>query len=185
MKRKKKTVLLAHCFLNVNAKVEGIATETGGCTAIVSGLLQNGFGIIQLPCVEQSCFGIQRWGQVKEQLDFPGFRNKAKALLQPIVEQLVDFKQNGYEICAVIGLDGSPACGVNYTCSADDWGGEIGEGHRLPEHISAPKRLAEAGVMMEVLREMLAEAHLDVKFLAVDESDPETAAEALLKELCK
>ncbi len=173
MKRNKKIVLLAHCILNVNAKVYGLATVPAGCKQIVTGLLNRGFSIIQLPCVEQSCFGINRWGKVKNQLSFPGFRSKCRSLLKPIVEQVLDFYENGYEIAAVIGLDGSPTCGVNYTCTGN-WGGEIGEDFGLSAKIASLDILREAGVMMDILQEMLEEVGVSVKFIAVDESNPET-----------
>lgn len=182
VKRNKKIVLLAHCILNINAKVYGIATEPAGCKQIVSGLLEHGFGIIQLPCVEQSCFGIKRWGQVKEQLDFPAFRSKCRSLLQPILEQVLDFHKNGYDITAVIGLDGSPACGVYSTCTGN-WGGEIGYGHDLTAQLASLATLPEAGVMMEVLQEMLEQAGINVRFLAVDEQNPEVACQELIKNL--
>ena len=64
--------MLAHCILNTNAKVEGLAGVSGGCTELVGLLLEKGYGIIQLPCVEQDMCGILRWGQVEEQLNHPG-----------------------------------------------------------------------------------------------------------------
>jgi predicted secreted protein len=182
LKRNKKIVLLAHCLLNINAKVYGIATEPAGCPQIVSGLLKHGYGIIQLPCVEQSCFGINRWGLVKEQTDFPAFRLKCRALLQPIVEQVLDFYENGYEIAAVIGLDGSPSCGVHFTCSGK-WGGEIGCLNDIDGIIASLKTLNEPGVMMEVLEEMFEENKLKIRFMAADENDPEAAAEKLIGQL--
>nr|WP_312578116.1 CD3072 family TudS-related putative desulfidase [Sedimentibacter sp.] len=182
LKRNKKIVLVAHCILNINAKVYGIATEPAGCRQIVSALLDNGYGIIQLPCVEQSCFGIKRWGQVKDQMNFPGFRSKCYDLLKPIIEQILDFYYNGYEISAVIGLDGSPACGVNYTCTGN-WGGEIGEGYDLQSKICTLNKLTEYGVMMEVLAEMLDKSGIDTKFLSVDESNPEASSQDLIAEL--
>lgn len=177
-------VLLAHCILNINAKIYGIATEPAGCRQIISGLLENGYGIIQLPCVEQSCFGINRWGQVKEQINFPGFRAKCHELLKPIIEQVLDFYQNGYEISAVIGLDGSPSCGINYTCTGN-WGGEIGEGYDIQSKIDSLDKLSEYGVMMEVLKEMLDEIGIVTKFLSVDESDPEATSSELINKLIK
>ena len=53
MKRAGKVVLLAHCILNVNAKVDGLATVPAGCTALVTRLLDEGYGIIQLPCMKR------------------------------------------------------------------------------------------------------------------------------------
>lgn len=175
-------VLLAHCLLNINAKVYGIATEPAGCMKIISGLLENGYGIIQLPCVEQSCFGIKRWGQVKEQINFPGFRAKSHELLKPIVGQVLDFHQNGYEISAVIGLDGSPSCGINYTCTGN-WGGEIGDGYDIQSKIDSLDKLSEYGVMMEVLKEMLDEIGIVTKYLSVDECDPEATSQELIIKL--
>lgn len=182
LKRNRKIVLAAHCILNINSKVYGIATEPAGCGQIVSGLLDNGYGIIQLPCAEQACFGINRWGQVKNQLNFPAFRSRCYELLKPIVEQVSDFYQNGYEISAVIGLDGSPACGINYTCSGN-WGGEIGEGYDLDSKISSLDKLSEYGVMMEVLSQMLNEAGIATKYLSVDESCPEASSQELMAKL--
>ena len=182
MKRAKKIVLLAHCLLNVNAKVEGIATVAGGCQKLVTELLAAGYGIIQLPCVEQHCCGIRRWGQVKEQLAFPSFRQRCRELLQPIVEQVQDFAQHGYEIAGVIGLNGSPSCAVNTTCSGN-WYGEIGDGYGLPEKIATLRPLQEPGVMMEELAVMLEQAGLKVKFLAVNEADPDSEAQHILSQL--
>ena len=100
--------------------------------------------------MEQLCCGISRWGQVKEQLDFPAFRRRCAQLLEPIVDQTEDFIRNGYRVCGVIGLDGSPSCGVNETCSGR-WGGEIGDGYGLEEKIPTLHPVSGSGVMMEVL----------------------------------
>ena len=136
MKRAKKMVLLAHCILNVNAKVMEIATVSAGCTKLVSSLLEQGYGIIQLPCMEQHCCGSNRWGQVSEQLNFPSFRRQCRELLTPVVDQVEDFCHNDYQVAAVVGLDGSPACGVNRTCTGP-WGGELGHVYGLDEKIAA------------------------------------------------
>lgn len=183
MNRSKKIVLLAHCFLNINSKVYGIAAEPAGCIRIVQSLMNNGYGIIQLPCVEQSCFGMNRWGLVKKQLNFPSFRAKCRELLQPIIMQVLDFYENGYEIAGVIGLDGSPTCGVNYTC-AGDWGGEIGDGYDMRAKLASLYTLHEPGVMIEILMDMFKENNMNVNFLAVDEKNPEAAANELISKLC-
>ena len=70
MNREKKIVLAAHCLLNVNAKVYGIANAKGGSN-LIGELIAKGYGIIQLPCVEMAMYGSQRWGIVYEQNDFP------------------------------------------------------------------------------------------------------------------
>jgi predicted secreted protein len=50
MLRDKKIVLLSHCFLNVNAKVYGLANYQGALEDLIRFLLAEGFGLIQLPC---------------------------------------------------------------------------------------------------------------------------------------
>ena len=123
MKRNKRIVLLANCLLNTNAKVYGIST-VGGASPLVSKLVEEGYGIMQLPCMEMTMFGTRRWGIVYEQCDFPEFRKRCREVLEPLILQVKDFYQHGYEISAVIGVDGSPNCAVNVTCSGD-WGGEL------------------------------------------------------------
>lgn len=179
MKREKKMVLVAHCILNVNAKVEGIAPSKAGVDELVIGLMRQGFGIIQLPCVEQDMCGIRRWGQVKEQLDHPNFRERCYTLLQPIINQVEDFIQNGYSVCGVIGLDGSPSCGVELTCSGE-WYGEIGEGFNVLEKANTLQMVPKSGVMMDVLKSMLKERNIEIPFLAVDEANPEMSVQGIL-----
>ena len=90
MKRNRKIILVAHCLLNVNAKVLGIAGEKGG-SKLIGELIQKGYGIIQLPCIEMAMYGSQRWGIVYEQNDFPAFRDTCRRMLDPIVKQVADF----------------------------------------------------------------------------------------------
>ena len=183
MKRNKKIVLLAHCLLNVNAKVEGIATVEAAPINLINKILEKGYGIIQLPCIEQIVCGIKRWGQVKEQLDNPHFRNICVQQLTPVLNQVIDFIDNGYKIGAVIGIDGSPSCGVNFTCSGN-WGGEVGHGYGLDEKIQSLKEISKSGVMIEVLKQMLEENSINLKFIAVDETAPEDSIEKIINEIC-
>ncbi len=52
MRRSKKIVLISHCILNVNSKVEGLAQYENNSLELVKYLIENKFGIIQLPCPE-------------------------------------------------------------------------------------------------------------------------------------
>lgn len=182
MKRERKIVLLAHCLLNVNAKVEGIACSGAGVTELVTGLMEHGYGIIQLPCVEQDMCGIRRWGQVEEQLNHPRFRERCRERLSPIVSQVRDFVEHGYTVSAVIGLDGSPSCAVNQTCSGE-WFGEIGEGFGVLERAKTLRTKDSPGVMMAVLKDMLRQEGLNIPFYAVDEAEPEKGVRDLLEKI--
>lgn len=123
MERSRKIILLAHCVLNGNAKVEGLCGYRGAMPEVVTLLMQYGIGMVQLPCPEMQVLGCARWGHVKEQLDTPHFRKVSGELLSPIVMQLQDYQRNGYDLVAVVGLDGSPSCGVTRTCSGSAWRG--------------------------------------------------------------
>ena len=50
--RSKKIIFLCHCCLNQNAKVRGIASYPGAITPLISMLLEEGIGMIQMPCPE-------------------------------------------------------------------------------------------------------------------------------------
>lgn len=169
MKRNRKIILVAHCLLNVNAKVLGIAGEKGG-SKLIGELIQKGYGIIQLPCIEMAMYGSQRWGIVYEQNDFPAFRDTCRRMLDPIVKQVADFSRHGYEITAVIGMDHSPSCGVHIT-SSGQWCGEFNAENQYQDKLNSLTAKKGAGVMMEELRKMLQDNDIFPAYFAVDETD--------------
>lgn len=171
MKRKKKIVLVSHCILNVNAKVNEIAYCEAGVTDFVTALMNAGFGIIQLPCLEMDMCGANRWGQVEAQLNHPHFEARCRELLTPILYQVKNYAQNGYQVAAVIGLNGSPTCGVDFTCTGD-WSGEIGEGFHITEKAKTCRKKDAPGVMMRILSELLSDYHLDLPFYSLNEENP-------------
>lgn len=171
-------ILLSHCLLNANSKIRGGARYGPVFKPVIECLLQHEVGVVQLPCPEHSFCGSARWGQSKDQYDNPFFRNHCRRILQPILEQLCDYAAQGYVLPAVLGIKGSPSCGVEHTFRAG-WGGELGTNRTaLPQGYLA----SEAGVFMEVFRQMLQEAGLKLKFIEVDEEDPSIALDKL-KEL--
>lgn len=183
MHRNKKIILLSHCILNVNSKVNGIANYKGSLEELMVPLIQKDFGFIQLPCPETLHCGVKRWGQVKEQLETPYFKRHCKSLLEPIIEQIIDYKNNDYEIIACIGVDKSPSCGVNLSCRANNWGKEFDKSFSLEEIISSLQFVDEEGVFIEVFKKLLDENNIHLNFLAIDEANPETSVEKILKEL--
>lgn len=171
MKRGRRIVLLAHCVLNGNAKVEGICGYRAAMTEVVSRLMASGIGMIQLPCPEMQVLGCARWGHVKEQLDTPHFRETSRALLTPVVMQLQDYKRNGYDLVAVVGVDGSPSCGVTRTCSGPGWRGDFLDRDETWSRVSGMVWADSPGVYIETLQQMLAAASLDIPFIGLDEAD--------------
>ena len=102
---------------------EGFPEKTGGMLfdwVTGSGLWdaggREGAGIVQLPCPESTCLGMNRWGMSRDQYDHPSYRSHCRRpLLLPTVDQLAGFARAGYEIIGVIGVDGSASCGVTLT----------------------------------------------------------------------
>lgn len=158
--------------------MEGLSSYSSGICTLVSKLLLQGYGIIQLPCIEMEMLGIKRWGVVKEQLDYPAFREKCRELLQPILHQSIDYIHNGYTFAGVIGINGSPTCGVEFTCTGDHWGGELSERDHL-EQLSS-QELKEKGIMIEELEKMLIDEGIDIDIWGLDESRMEESIKELL-----
>ena len=172
-------VLLAHCILNPNAKVAGIAQTPGAIPGIVKGLLEEGVGIVQLPCPEQTFGGCLRWGMTREQYDTPRYRRHCRDILEPIVDQSEDYLRGGYEILGIVGVDGSPSCGIDLTCVGYE-GGEITSMRTLP----ACSFVAGRGVFMECLLSMLGDRRLSIPLAGIDEEAQEALSwKALLKKL--
>ncbi|WP_457551064.1 CD3072 family TudS-related putative desulfidase [Desulfobacula sp.] len=112
MKRSKKIIVVSHCLLNANAKVGPLAEYPGVLRNVMDRFIEDGVGILQLPCPESSYLGIKRWGMSYEQYDLPNFRRHCRNILIPSLDQVETFIAAGYEILGVIGADGSPNCGV-------------------------------------------------------------------------
>lgn len=171
MKRSRKIVLLANCLLNSNVKVENSALYKGALKELVFWLVEQGVGIIQLPCPELTLFGIKRWGLVKEQCDNPFYRRHCRNILEPVLDIISDLVKNDYALLSVIGVEGSPSCGVNFTCSSKCWGGEITKEGSLRECIGDLKLVEGKGIFLEELTKQLHDLKLKIPFLGIDERD--------------
>lgn len=169
MKRGRTMVLLAHCILNPNAKIAGAAQTRGAIPGVLEGLLQDGVGIVQLPCPEQTFGGCRRWGMTREQYDVPCYRKHCRSLLEDVVDQMEDYLRNGYEVLGIVGVDGSPSCGVDRTCAGYK-GGEIASMPSLPSFSCVDGR----GVFMECLTSMLQGRGLPIPSVGLDEGVQET-----------
>jgi predicted secreted protein len=164
VERSGRVVVLAHCLLNVNTKVRGLAIYPA-VHPMVPDLLAGDVGVLQLPCPEVAFLGMSRWGMTREQYDVPAYRRHCAALLEPTVDTLEALARDGCAIAGVWGLDGSPSCGVEQTC-AGYAGGDMDRLTGPPEW----SNVSGEGVYMAVLRSLLVERGLDVPFSAVPEA---------------
>lgn len=171
MKRSKKIIVVAHCILNANAKVGPLAMYPGVLREVMDQFIEDGTGILQLPCPESSYLGINRWGMCREQYDHPNFRQHCRNILTSSADQIEGFMAAGYEMRGVIGADGSPNCGVTKTPSGLT-GGVIRELEAVGTQLKNFKYIEGPGIFFGILKDILAHRNISIPFMAIDENNP-------------
>ncbi|HWA41646.1 MAG TPA: hypothetical protein VHA10_00425 [Hypericibacter adhaerens] len=149
-----RVALLSHCLANQNAKVDEYALCPGVVTPVVAILKEFGYAIQQMPCPEMAFLGVNRWWQVKEQYDTPGFRRHCRNLAFSVAELLEARVARGCEDLVLVGVDGSGSSAVTFTGIGPAWGGR-------PEDMSW-EVVPGKGVWIEELEQVLAERGLPV-----------------------
>ena len=155
-KRKRRVIFISHCWLNINTRFpEGCAFE-GANVPLIKTLLDSGLGIIQMPCPEYECLGLEKWGYgevIKDDLR-ACFRKQAEIVLK----QIKDYLALGFEIVGILGMNPSPSCGVDV---AKGKGTMLGTSRDTSEQ-------PEPGIFIEELQDLLAKEGLDdIRFFAV------------------
>ncbi len=157
---------ISHCLLNNLSKVEAFENKN---KVLIKFLLENDVEIIQMPCPEFTLYGGRRFGQVKEQYDTPFFKKHCSMLIEPLIQQMEEYKRNGHNIIGVLAIKGSPSCGYLHTVSGPKWSGEIKD--NSIELLKDVKLIEGPGVFMDELSKKLPD---DILILEVDEGDIET-----------
>lgn len=174
--RSKKIVLVTHCILNQNSISDGTADFPGSDCGVVNLLLQEGIGIIQMPCPELNCLGLDR-GDVKgaertviiENTRIRKMMNKkdAKEVLNSIVKNIVcqieEYLIYGFTIVGIIGINRSPSCGVNTTSRNN-------------------MEVEGAGVFIAALQKELKKREINIPFIGIKASETKKSIKDL-KEL--
>lgn len=170
---KEKILFVNHCFLNDATKLkfrveEEQAKERKKKRAILKELLTNEVEIIQLPCPEFILYGSNRWGHTSTQFDTPHFREMSKEMLKPYVLQIEEYLNNSerFEILGVVGINGSPSCGVNFTY-VGSWGGELSS-PQLSNTLTMVEKAEKPGIYMGVFQEMLQEKNITIPFYSIE-----------------
>ena len=128
--RSGRVIFLAHCLLNENTRYLGGARRGGAVREILEPCLEQDVGIVQLPCPEQHAWG----GVLKRRLLlFYGSqlalryrllravlpvllwytRRVYRRLAREAADQIQDYQKSGFAVLGIIGVDGSPSCGVH------------------------------------------------------------------------
>ena len=177
-----RVVFLSHCLLNQNVRYLGGAGRAGGVSEVVDGYLGRGIGICQLPCPEQ-----RAWGGVLKRRMLAAYASAgtlraplARLLLRPftwytrrvyarlargVTRDVADYRRSGVEVVGLVGIGGSPSCGVATTL---DLPGAVNALTRCPaarldrrtlnEDIIAPNVRPGEGLFIHALRQQLAQA---------------------------
>lgn len=163
----KKIVFVSHCILNTASKVvlynqEEIDAEEALRKEFLQQAIANDIMLIQLPCPEFTLYGAKRWGHVSDQFDNIFFRKHCRKILLPILEQLEEYLANDemFEVLGFVGVDGSPSCGVDYTCKGN-WYGSFGGRTDLSKTLADCHLEKAPGIFMDELQKMLSEHKLD------------------------
>lgn len=176
--RSGKVILVAHCLLNQNSIVPGLARYGAIVKKLIDLLIKYNLGVIQLPCPEMLHCGLLRWWMTREQYDNPGFRSLCRRLSKQILDYVVEYTRSGVRVIGLIGIAGSPSCGV-YTTSAGWRGGE-------PSTKYSSRRVEGRGVFMDVLLSMLKQLNIQLEVLVeYDYSNEEESIRRIEFELQK
>ena len=115
--RSKKFAFVPFCLLAQAYQAKGIVKYEwkSSIKPFVELLIDNDINIIQMPCAESTFNNLLvREPKGLQSYDTPEFRNHAKLLAQEVSKQIKNIISSGYEVIAILGIEQSPSCCVNY-----------------------------------------------------------------------
>ena len=125
--RSKKVMIVAHCVLNQNARIDTCATAPAVFPKVLEALVDRRIGILQYPCPELGFLGMGRQGQdcgswdgsyrhesgeVYDQMSVPEGREYLRGLAENLVYQIEEYRKYGFRVLGMLGILASPTCGV-------------------------------------------------------------------------
>lgn len=130
-RRSRHVVFLSHCVLNENTRYLGGACRHCCVREVVERCMDRGLGMVQMPCPEQEVwggvlkrkmlrlYGTGRAGRRVVRVLLPGallyVRFAYRALARSVAARIDDYSRSGFTVVGVVGIDGSPTCGVRTT----------------------------------------------------------------------
>ncbi len=104
--------------------------------------------IIQMPCPELKYEGLIRKPAGKSHYDNEEYRKICREIAEEVVDSIKNLRKNGYEVVAILGMEYSPSCAVEYL-----WEGKLVKG---------------MGVYMEELKKALEKNNIKIPFVGVN-----------------
>jgi predicted secreted protein len=131
--RSKKIVLVSHCYLNQNAISDGTADGECLIKEFIDLLHENRIGIIQMPCPELLCLGLDRGdrqgrtrpvvvenSRIRNRLSDLSSKKKIREIVNQLVYQIDQYIKHDFKVLGVIGVNRSPSCGVETTSARNE-----------------------------------------------------------------
>jgi len=171
--RSKSLIFVAHCILNQNAISDGTADFPGHVNDILSLLNASDVGIVQMPCPELHCLGLDRGNvhggaspvvqentRIRWMLSRDASLLKIEQLVQHVLVQILEYRKHGFEIVGIVGMNRSPSCGVDTTSKED-------------------QEVSGQGVFVEALCAELDRQGIDIDMVGIKGSEIDEAVAAI------
>lgn len=184
-------MFVSHRLLNENTRYLGGAFHRGAVPEMIE-LLRSGVGVYQMPCPEQRAWGgvlkrrmLRAYG-LRDSVLYP-FRGalfglfvlhtrvRYRHLAGRVVRDIKDYRRSGMRVLAVVGVGGSPSCGVSTTldlrrsfetvaaCPLN-----LTDRNTFNERAVVACAVAGEGLFMRTLKSKLARSGVDVPFVEYD-----------------
>jgi hypothetical protein len=106
----RRLLIVSHCVLNQNAVVQPLARSAGVMRSAADWALAEGYELFQLPCPEFRFAGPHRRGASFDDYNTEAFHSSNSRMLEPVIRNLLRYRDAGYEIVGGLHVQGSPAC---------------------------------------------------------------------------
>lgn len=126
--RSRRVVFVSHCILNSNTRADGHAGVPGVNQSVMELLMQMNVGVVQMPCPEMMCLGLDRGDprggerpvlientRIRQALQSTFSVGMMDVMIAQVVSQIQQYVDHGFKVLGVIGINRSPTCGVETT----------------------------------------------------------------------
>ncbi len=115
--RSKQFVFVPFCLMAQAYQAQGIVKYEwkASIKPFIQLLIDNDINIIQMPCAESSFHNsLIRLPKGISKYDTDEFNRHCEALAISVSEEIFQLVKNGYQVIAILGIEQSPSCCVNY-----------------------------------------------------------------------
>ncbi len=167
--RSKKVILVSHCIFNQNVKIDRCAHYPGAMREVAQALLDAGIGIVQIPCPEMHYLGLDRQVDKNLETTIESEDDRVGLLMNKtvprvlcgkisydLIYQIKQYQLNGFTVIGLLGINGSPTCGVETT-----W--------------ADGKESAGSGIFIKIFKEECADQGVKIPIRGIKAQEPKEA----------